>query len=135
MKWISIFLIVLSNAVLAEQGACVGKMKYTYLDQGIELYATSANWDLPKGVKEAEELGMSYAVTFPSTISNHEFMWADVYFGKERNNPVFETSLKVSGDERLIGKFSTSLEDIVFYIRVLYMVDCSQIILEQRFEG
>lgn len=135
MKWIGIFLIALSRSVFAEQGSCFGKMTYKYLDQGIELYATSANWDLPKGMKETDELGMSYAVTFPSAISNHVFMWADVYFGKERNNPIFETSLKVSGDEHLTGKFSTGLEDITFYIRVLYMADCSQIILEQRFEG
>lgn len=134
MKWLSFIVIAFAGNAFSEQGACFGKMEYKHLDHGIKLHATSASWDLPMGVKEADDLGMAYAVSFPASISGHSFMWADVYFGKERNNPIFETSLNVSGDDFLTGKFTTGLEDPVFYIRVYYMVDCSQIIMEQRFE-
>jgi hypothetical protein len=133
MKWIIFLIIGLANVARAEQGACFGKMKYKHLDKGIELTEGVAVWDLPKGVKEADDFGSSYVVTFPAVIADHKFMWADVYFGKDRKKPIFETSLKVSGEQKLMGKFTTSLEDAVFYVRVVYMLECSDIILEQRF--
>ena len=135
MKWIIFLIIGLSNIALAEQGACFGKMKYKNIHEGIKLNIGAATWDLPKGVKEADDLGWSYALTFPASISNHKFMWADIYFGKDRNKPMFETSLKVYGGQDLTGKFTTALEleEVTFYVRVVYMLDCSEIILEQRF--
>jgi hypothetical protein len=133
MKWIIFLIIGLANSAHGGQGACFGKMKYKHLDRGIELSTGVAMWDLPRGVKEPDDFGSSYVLTFPAVISDHKFVSADVYFGKNRNKPIFETSLRVSGEQKLSGKFTTSLEDAVFYIRVVYMIDCSDIILEQRF--
>ena len=132
---IPVVLIFFTNVAFAEQGACFGKMKYQYLDQGVELFTSVSVWDKPKEPFENyEDWGTSYAVSFPSKIEGHDFLWANVFFGKDRGKPLFETRLYTYGNEVLTGKFSTILEDQVFYIRVEYMVDCSQIILEQRFE-
>jgi len=135
MKWIfSLSLFVLASAAFAEQGACFGKMKYEYLNEGVERYTTVAVWDKPRGDGNYEEWGTSHAVSFPSEISGHEFLWAEVFFGKDRGRPIFETRLDVFGNEKLTDKFTTSLEDEPFYVRVEYQIECSQIILEQRFE-
>lgn len=135
LKELILLLALVPSIVLAGQGECFGKMKIKHLNKGIELSATAASWDLPADVVESEEIGMAYAVKFPSEILSHEYLWADIYFGKDRNSPIFETSLKVHGEKFLTGKFSTALEEIVFYVRVIYMVGCSQIILEQRFDA
>ena len=134
---VAIMLLMSAGAASSEQGACEGRMEYEYLDEGITLYSTYAVWDRPKGEGNFKKWGTSYAVSFPSQISGHDFLWAQVFFGKKRGEPIFETALRVfhlPDDEKLTGKFTTSLEDEPFYVRVEYMVECSVIILEQRFD-
>ena len=77
---------------------------------------------------------MAHSISFPASISGHKFAWASIFFGKKRGKPIFETTLNVDGDDVLTGSFTTSMDDEPFYIRVLYMHECSQIILEQKFQ-